>query len=50
MVMGHCSRLVRKDEGTSSRRKESKLSSSSMKMQKTHASHGPQEQGRDHQG
>ena len=45
MVMGHCSRLVGKDAGASSRRKEGQPSSSSKKRQKTYASNGPQEQG-----
>ena len=50
MVTGHCSRLVRKDAGASSRRKEGQPSSSSKKRQKTYASHGPQEQDCDHWG
>ena len=50
MVKGHCSRLVGRDVGTNSRRNESQPSSSSRKRLKTYVLHGPQAQGRDHQG
>ena len=39
MVAGHCFRLVGKDTSASDKRKESRLSSSSKKKQKTFASH-----------
>ena len=42
MVAGHCFLLVRKDRGTSDKRKESQPSSSSRKKQKTSASHESQ--------
>ena len=50
MVTGHCSRLVGRDIGADSRRKERQPSSSSRKRLKTYVPHGPQTQGRDHQG
>ena len=41
VVTSHCSQLVGRDLGDSSKRKESQPSSSSRKRQKTYASHGP---------
>ena len=41
VVTGHCSRLVGKGVGASSKRKESQYSYSSKKRQKTYALHGP---------
>ena len=50
MVVGHCFRLVRKDTGASSKRKENRSSSSSRKKHKTSVSYGFQGWGCDYLG
>ena len=50
MVAGHCFRLVRKDTGTSAKRKENQSSSRSRKKQKTFVSYGFQGRGYGYQG
>ena len=50
MVVGHCFRLVRKDVGSSAKRKENQSYSNSRKKQKNYVLYEFQERGCSYQG